>query len=240
MDSTNILNTKYINLIIIHFIAFSLMFQNNLEIIGFGLAISINVLTNSFLLFDIISSPKNGDAVILILVISIISIFISSVMILIFLVNLQTKYSSQQSPIYLSLDNRSLLDSYKKSYVINIILVFIISAIYFTLLRSDVPGKSSIYLPYYNFNIDPTNIMGHYSFLIFKILLSLASLGLSAYMIYSSYLLCQLNTRNLYIPPNNPSDSIPQFFPHKTNSTINNTSHNLFSNINLNYIIGYN
>lgn len=234
----DILDTKYINLFIIHIIAFSLMFQNNLELIGLALAITINVLTNSFLFWDIINSPKNGDAVILVLVVSILAIFISSVMILLLLTKLHSKYSSQQIPIQLTHENRILLDNYKISYVTNILLVFIISILYFTLYRNDVVVKGSLYTPFYNY--DFKDIM-NYPFLIFKIAITLLSLGLSGYMIYSSYLLCQINTNNLYIPPtDNSSYEKPQVFPHKTNNNLTNLTNNMFSNINLDYIIGYN
>lgn len=233
----DILNTKYINLFIIHIIAFSMMFQNNLELIGMALAIIINVLTNSFLFFDIINSPKNGDFVILVLVISILAIFISSVMIFILLMKLHSLYSSQQTPIQLTYDNRTLLDRYKNCYVINILLVFLISIFYFTLYRIDDIKKGSYYTPFYNYNFD--NIF-NYPILFFKIAITITSLVLSGYMLYASYKLCQINTNNLYISQNNTSDGIPQIFPHKKNNNLTDITNSMFSNINLDYIIGYN
>jgi hypothetical protein len=75
---------------------------------------------------------------------------------------------------------------------------------------------------------------------LFKILISITSLALSIYMLYSSYILSQTKTDKLYIPPNNPSDTMPQVFPHKTHTNITNLPLSMFSNINLDYIIGYN
>lgn len=239
MDSQNDKFIKYINLLIVHFISFILIFQNNLEILGLSLLTITNTITNSFLFFDIINSPKSGDAVVLLLVISIFAIAISSFMIFILLAKLHSKYSLQQAPVYLSYENRSLLDNFEKSFITNIILVFILSFLYFTLYRVG-EGEKTFYLPFYNYSINPNNIIGHYIFLLFKIIISLSSLLLSAYMLYSSYLLSKIDVNKLYIPPNNHESKIPDKFPHKNTQKIDNMFTNMFSNINLNYIIGYN
>lgn len=233
---------KYINFFIIHIIAFYLLFQDNLEIIGFGLAIAINVFTNSFLLLDIVSSPKKNDTVVFILIISIISIFISSLMILILLVNLHSKYSLNQVPIQLTNENRDLLDNYKKMYIMNILLVFLISIIYFTLYRIDGNSKfETFYLPFYNFNIGSQYFFADSIFLIIKLLISAACIILSAYMIYTSLILSRINTNNIYIPStiNTQDNRAPTIFPYKKNNNTSNIFKNMFSNINIDYLINF-
>lgn len=239
MDSQNDKFIKYINLIIVHIISVILIFQSNLEILGLLLLTIINTITNSFLFFDIINSPKSGDFVILILVISICAIGISSFMIFILLIQLHSKYSLKQAPVYLSYENRSLLNNYEMSFITNTILVFIISIFYFTLYRVG-EGEKTFYLPFFNYNISPSNMILETIFLIFKIIITISSLLLSTYMLYSSYLLSTIDVNKLYIPPNNRADTVPNKFPHKNTQKIDNMFTNMFSNINLNYIIGYN
>ena len=239
MDSQNNKFIKYINLSIVHIIFFILIFQSNLEILGLSLLTIINIITNSFLLFDIINSPKSGDVIIVFLVISICAMGVSSLMIFILLAKLHSKYSLQQSPVYLSYENRSLLDNFEISFVTNIILVFIISIFYFTIYRVG-EGENTFYLPFYNYKISPNNFIGETIFLILKIIITLTSTGLTGYMLYSSYLLSKINVNKLYIPPNNRTDTIPDKFPHKNTQKIDTMFSNMFSNINLNYIIGYN
>ena len=101
---------KYSNFLVIYIISFVLMYNSNLELLGLGLGIGINIVSQLFLLVDIISSPKSSDPVVLILLFSIIGMFISSVMFLMTLVNLHSKYSLKggvlDEKIYNELNNK--------------------------------------------------------------------------------------------------------------------------------------
>jgi hypothetical protein len=241
---------KYSNFLVIYIISFVLMYNSNLELLGLGLGIAINIVSQLFLLVDVISSPKSSDPVIFILLIGIIGMFISSVMFLMTLVNLHSKYSLKGSPIKLTKENREKFDVYKILFITNALAIGIIAFLYFAAYKVDIanPGKMSyllkynfeesgdFYVPFYNFTFNPEGYQfDELAMLLFKMALGAGVLGITGFMIYLTVELSKLKTDRLYIP-DKEDESIPKSFPHKSN--YNNFSlSGLFQNLNMNYIM---
>lgn len=237
---------KYIYFFIMYVIGFSLMFQTNLELLGLFITIGTNIINNGFLFLDINRSPKRIDSIAGILLIGIILCFISTVLILMTVVKLHSKFSLKNSKIRLSRDYRAEFDSYKQFLVSDIVLINILALLFFTIqkrgyFKNDgtyqyLPAKNGYeYFEFFGWNF--------YSFFdvisyIIKVCLTIAMLGISGYLIFLSNdirLLSGKNYDQLYIPDDDPGYSGTNY---KKRGFLSTLSH-WINNMNINYITGY-
>lgn len=236
--NTNIKFIKYINFFIIYIISVFMIYTNNLELLGMGLFIGINIVTHIFLLLDITSSPNSFDAVIPILIFPIISMFISNIMILITLTTLHQLYTKNGSSINMNKENKDNFDIYKKLLIINNILVAVMCFIYFNLTekKNIVSVFSNVqFIPFYNSNYEKfyDNLTINLFEYPVKVIMTIAMISISVYMIVLSYRLSKLNSQQLYSPPNtNNTKTVPY-------NRANNFIGGLFSNLNLNYMMNF-
>ena len=246
---------KYLNFFMIYCIAFYLMYNHNLELIGFFMAIAINTIAHLFLFIDIISSPKSNDPVVFVFFIGIVGMFIANIMLLITLAKLHTVYSGKGVPIRFTRDARNKLGKYKKLFIVNVLTIFIMAFLYFTaytidlstandsvyyLLKNNFQKTGDYYVPFFNFTFDPkslSNKMIELFMLLFKIVLGLGVLGVTGLMVYYSYELSKLKTSRdqLYIPDER-DETVPKTIPHKGSYSSFSLS-NMFQNLNINYLL---
>ena len=218
---------KYINFAVIHMISFYMMYNTNLELLGIGLAIAINIITHVFLTIDIINSPKRNDIVIIIILCGILANFISSIFVLTTLNRLHLKYKAKDSKIELSKENRKILDLYKFLFIINILFITVLSILFFTIYKND-----DGFLPFFNVTFDKSGyIINEFLWLVFKILLSFSMLAVSGYTIYNSYKFFQLRNVNVFSVSNK----------NETKPIINKNGFftNMFENLNINFLSNY-
>jgi hypothetical protein len=227
------------------------MYNKNLELLGIGLSVTISIITNLFLILDVNGSPKSDDPVVAVIIIGIISLFISTVMFLILIVKLHHKFSLQGSPIIFTKDTRTNVEAFKTLFITNNVLIWLISFLFFSLYKIIMSktyesnswefklqnyfkkmylNKDEIYVPFYNTKFT-SNI--EQLFLIFKIILTCSILGISGYMIYLSSELSKISANRVYIP-DHEEEEIPKTVPKKQ---FMNGAFNIFQNLNLNYIL---
>jgi hypothetical protein len=232
------------------------MYNHNLELIGFFIAIAINIIANLFLFIDIISSPRSGDPVVFVFFIGMVGMFIANVILLIILANLHSVYSGKGVPIHFTKDARNKIGTYKKLFIVNVLTIFSLAFLYFTAYKIDLskPEESVYYLiknnfdktgdyyvPFFNFTFDPKGTMFEKMIeifmLLFKIVLSGGVLGVTGLMVYYSYELSKLRTSRdqLYIPDER-DETVPKTIPHKGNYSSFSLS-NMFQNLNINYLL---
>ena len=234
--NSNIKFIKYINFFVIYIISCYMMYQDILELLGIGLFIGINIVTHIFLFIDILSSPKNFDGVVIILLFPIICMFISNIMILITLNTLHQVYTKNGSRIQMNKENKQHFDMYKNLLVINNILIAVMSFIYFNLAAYKIPGNSQVqYTPFYNSNYN--EFYTHLTINLFeypvKVIMTIIMLFISIRMLHLAYNFSILNSQQLYSPPN---EDKPKTLPY---NRTNNFMGALFSNLNLNYMMNF-
>jgi hypothetical protein len=235
---------KYINFYILFFISFYTMYRPNLELVGLFLCVGIYYIVYGLLNLDIITSPKNDDPVVIVLIVILRASFISFVFLISMFVNLHNTYASFGIPIQLTKENRQHLDTFKTLLVSNIVLTGIMAVLYFTAYKYDKPiiinDIEMKYAPFYN--LADKSFLG-YTSLIFRIFTTVALMYCTAYIIYISYFLSKLSTAKVIIPETNSDDPAhdykPPSFPFNNSFFTNNSISGLFQNLNLNYITNY-
>lgn len=237
---------KYINFYIIFFISFYVMYQPNLELIGLIICVGIYYIVYGLLNLDILTSPKNDDAVVILLIVLLRASFMSFVFIISMFVNLHELYNGFGLPIQLTKETREYLDTFKILMITNIVITGIMAFLYFTAYKyndTDAPIINDIqmkYAPFYNF--EDKTFLG-YTSLVFRLVLSLAFIYCTAYIIYISYMLSQLSTTKVVIPETSTPtvDTVykPPSFPFNNSFFTNNGISGMFQNLNLNYITNY-
>jgi len=226
---------KYIYFFIIHIIAFSLMYSENLELLGYGVAIVMSFITAGFLWMDIYLSPKKFDPVVFILLTGILGGVISLVMFANFLTKIHAKYNAKGSNIMLTKENRKRLDQFKSLYITDYSLIAVISMLFFLLYKYP---KTEIYAPF--FNIPEKIVSLDTVFFAIKVLMSVATLGVSGALIYTANELSKQNAKQLYIPVNQSPD-VPKKFPYKKpKSGMLGDISDFFRNLSFNYLMNYN
>lgn len=246
---------KYINFFMIYCIAFYLFFNHKLELIGIFMGIAINIISHLFLFIDIISSPKSNDPVVFVFFIGIIGMFFANVVLLITLARLHSVYSGKGVPIRFTKESRNKIGTYKKLFIINVLVIFIMAFFYFTaykidlsdppqkveyLLKNNFEKSGQYYVPFFNTTFEPTESRWirsiEFFMLLFKIILSGGVVGVTGLMVYYSYELSKLKTSRdqLYIAEH-PEDT-PHTIPHK-GSYSSFSLPNMFQNLNINYLL---
>jgi len=178
---------RYLIFFIIFLIGFFCMFIKNIELIGIGIVFAINIINSYFLGIDILNHPsvERGDITFMVIIyISLIFLFVSSILIMITLKDLHATYSKMGSKIKMSAENKKKYNQYKLIFMICIIFIGVLSLIYF-LQPSEYDFFRIIY--------------GNKYYIILSLLLALIKyglsasvLGLSAYLVYLSNDLAQL------------------------------------------------
>ena len=138
---------KYIFILTLFIICFVLMYSPTLEFFGLGLFFTINAMYSAMLGMDISSyvsnafnGIENGSRWVMMLVglliLALSMNFVSSILTMMTMGNLQSKFSEKGEPILLSPSNRKELSTIEGLFVASIVLITIISfRIYFTPLK---------------------------------------------------------------------------------------------------------
>jgi hypothetical protein len=225
---------KYVYFIIIHFIAFSLMYSQNLEMLGYGIGITMSFITAGFLWLDIYNSPKKNDPVIFVILLGILAGIISLFMFAKFLTNIHAKYNAKGSKIMLTKENRKRLDTFKSLYITDYVLIGTISLMFFLAYKN----TDGTYMPFFKI---PENVFSSDSvFFVLKSLLSVSTLSVSGYMIYVANELSKQNSKQLYIPEKDSPDTIKKFPYKKPKGLGLGGISDFFRNVNLDYLVNYN
>lgn len=215
-------------------IAFSMMYNINLEMLGYGVGIVLSFITGIFLWTDIYYSPKFNDSVLFVILPCILAGFISLLIFATFLTQTNSKYNEKGSKILLTKETRRNLDVFRSLYVLGYMLIGVISLMFFLLYRDPVSGV------YSSFFEMPSSLlsMGSVIYAI-KALLSLATLGTFGSLIYFANMLKKQNTKQLYIPEKD--DTTQYSYKYKrSNIGIIDDIRLFFRNVNLDYVMNYN
>lgn len=196
--------------------------KNNLEMIGVGMTIAVNILMNVFLFTDILNSPKKYDIVLYVLIFSMAGLFISEVFTLMTLTNLHQKYKLKGSPIQFTQENREKFNIFKTLFITLIVLITVIAGLFFTLPKIGTDD----YQQFFYFDGSFNQILSA-----FKVLLSLAALGITGYLIYHTYKFSKLRKSQLTDVEREKDDYDYKAMIGKTPW--------FFDNINLNYLANY-
>jgi len=222
------------------------MYLPDLELVGFILCLIFYYIIYGFLNLDIITSPKNDDPVVIILVLILRASFMSFVFIISMFVTLHNTYGKYGLPIQFTKENRQDVNLFKNLLVSNIVLTGIMAFLYFTAYKynketiyvNDIEVK---YAPFFDFS---NKTASGYIFLFFKLIITLSLLASTGYIIYQSYKLSQLSSVKIVTPPTStPQDAgvsyTPPSFPFNNTFFTNNGISNMFQNLNLNYMTNY-
>ena len=228
---------KYIYSTIMYLISFSLMASDVTELIGLSLGIVVNLITNVFLFIDINNSPKSMDSVVLVLLMCIITLTISTMFVIKMLSQLHTKYAPTGAAVNYTREGRNYLDKFKTLFTWDVILISVTSLMFFMSYRYTNVNNKIVYTPYYNTKFDGDSVTVFRDFLVFlfKVLSSMAMLGISGYIVFVANHLSTLHASDLYIP-DEPEEV--RTVINRRNSYIN-AFMKPFSNLSLNYITNY-
>ena len=237
---------KYINFYILFFVSFYIMYQPNLELIGLILCLMFYYIIYGLLNLDIITSPKNNDPVLILLVLILSSSFLSFAFLISMFVTLHNTYGKYGLPIQFTKESREDVNIFKYLLVSNIVLTGIMVFLYFTAYKYDkgtvfINDIEIIYAPFFDFS---NKTASGYIFLFFKLIITISLLGSTGYIIYQSYKLSQLSSVKIVTPitEKNEDGSVtykPPSFPFNNTFFTNNGISNMFQNLNLNYMTNY-
>ena len=255
---------KYFKLSLIFAITCVMMYIPNLEFMGTILGAAFNEFIITYIAMDYSESPKHMDIIIFVLELVLKFKILGEFLVFMIVIDLQRKYTNIGSPIQLSRDSRIKFDTYKRIFVVNTILLLVISFILFTSYPD--PKDNKKYLDFfYSFSVienfikfkvpidnnNPDIIMKtelevlrnfyrviNYGWYCVKIILVLSLLYTTALMNIVAEEIVSANTARLYIMDTTNSSS-ENSTPHKTGSFSGFMS-TMFSNINLNYLMNYN
>ena len=136
--------------------------------------------------------------------------------------NLHHKYKLKGSPIQFTQENREKFNIFKTLFITLIVLITVIAGLFFTLPKD----ASGVYQQFFYFNDIPDQILSS-----FKILISLAALGITGYLIYHTYMFSQLRKSQLTDVQREKDDIDYKSMIGKAPG--------FFDNINLNYLANY-
>ena len=222
---------KYINLITLQIVFGYLMYYGSLELLGLYLFFIFNTITNWCLIIDFGASEKSMDFVVGIMLLAIMMMFISCVMFFMTIVNLHSRYSQLDLTIQFSKENKQKYDMFKKSYIVETMLIYLTAFLFFITPRKPVgvgagagnmqgvilnvyapntpassppPLLKSGFYPY--FNTKPKSGFSSvftWSYTIFKFIISIATLPLAGYLIYLANDFIKLANTQLFIMQSN-------------------------------------
>lgn len=164
----------YISYFIVFVLTCVCLFNNNLELIGFGLLFVINLITSLNVANDILNYNLNNDIIMFILAIGLTFTFVSIFLMLITLGSLHIKYTKEGTPIILSKKNRTDLDNFKIIVITNICVLGVLCFLFF------ISNKSFFFI---NFN---SQYLLNFFILFIKIIFSIGTIGMSSYLVYLS------------------------------------------------------
>ena len=240
---------KPISMNFFFFVSFYLLYQPNLELIGFIICIVLFGFVHANLCIDIITSKKKEDPVVALLVTVIRISYLTSFLFLMTLYNLHIAYNKFGMPIQLTSENRIKFNTFKELFISLILIIAAMAILFFTMFKYDNVGENGIkgpfdindqrllYEPFFNFN--STGIFSRL-FLLFKIILSITMTFISVYLVYLAYILSRIPTNRLYIPETSDDDTkIPDSFPKNKFTDGLFSIGDIFQNLNLNFLSNY-
>jgi hypothetical protein len=221
---------KYIYLLAVFIIAIVLMFHKRLEILGWGIGLTISMVTYLFLFLDVSSSPKSQDVVVFVIYLTVLAQILSNIMFSMTLKNLHHAYSAHGHPIQMNERYKKKFQDYKILFVTQYFIICTIAFFFFTLYMSEAGNH-----PFFNIHMTQDNFFLIIPSLFFKVILCLATLGISGYMIFASYKFQKLKGKIRYVKPNTLTYDPKSF----TSGSPADSPFTIFSNLNLNYLMNY-
>jgi hypothetical protein len=223
---------KYLYLMVTFIISCALLYNKRLEILGWGIGLTISSLTYIFLLLDTTNSPKSQDFVVYVLALSILAQLLSNVFFSMTLNHLHTKYSTHGTPVKISPKYKKHFETYKRLFIAEYFVIGLLAVLFFTLYKRPDDGE---YAPFFNITFyGLTEMAMVLPSLIFKILLCCAALGISGYMIFMSYTLQILKENIRYVDNRHEYDPTAYQLSGPKNPLLN-----VFNNLNMNYLMNY-
>ena len=254
---------KYFKLLIIVSFSFVMMYIENLEWIGILFGAAVNEVIITYVALDYSDSPKHHDMIVFLLELFLKFKILAEYLMFVLYVDLQRKYTDIGSPIQLSRESRHKVDDYKKLFIINTILLYVVTFVFCTSYRTEYGEKveEDTYLEFfYPFSVidndiktkfgepgnNPDTIIRIMIYKVFcyvwyfiKIILVLIYGYSTLIMSIAAEELVVVNTTRLYIAETNDGNQDPKSVPYKTGS-LSGFVNDVVSNINLNYLMNYN
>lgn len=225
---------------IIHLIAFSMMYNINLEMLGYAVGIIMSFVTAGFLWVDISHSPKGTDPVLFVILLGMLGGIISLIMFATFLTTTHSKYNKKGSKIILTKETRAKLDKYRNLYVLDYFAIAVLSLSFFLLKKigSDTPTGPTNYELFFKMPIRFFSMDG--VFFALKVALSLSVLILTGSLLYTANDLKKQNTKQVYIPEKGIEDERKTYPYRRLRGGFMEDIRSFFRNVNLDYVMNYN
>ncbi len=167
---------RYIIFFIVYVMAFSCLFNSNLELLGFGLLFSINLVTSFFISSDLLGmSSSKYDPGLMVLYSSMGLNVVAMLLVLLSLISLHNNAAVGGTSIQLSPKNRKNLTNFEIILTTNLMLMLSLCTLFFL-------GKPG--LPFFSVAFGQNTAIREFFFLIVKVVFSAGTLGLSGYLIY--------------------------------------------------------
>lgn len=220
---------KYFNYAVFQLFLFYGMFDFNLEIISTFISILVFTIMSGFLVVDVIKSPKNNDIVAMYIFIAIVLTFVANCLLFITLTKIHYKFSAKGSPILFTKNTRKDFDAYKILFVLEVILIGIVSIMFFML-----PKVNDKFVPFFNTNFSKDNFLSEFLFTFgIKPIVVIPMLVFACVLVFIGNKLSLVKANQLYIPDEPDPD------PTKKQKTAKSWFSNMFNGISLNYIMNY-
>ena len=177
---------RYLIMFMIYIMAFAGMMSSNLELVGIGLMFIANLITSFFIFIDVLDISdvaKKFDPFVGVLIAGLAMNLVSSILIVITLRKLHQRAVKRGVPIKLSYGSRSKLDKFKKVFFLNVLSILTMTMLFFL----GKPGVS-----FYNYAFNQGTAVRELFFFIVKLLLTVGTLGMSAYLVYISNFMTSL------------------------------------------------
>lgn len=167
---------RYLIFFIVYIIAFSCLFNLNLELLGFGLLFSINLVTSFFISADLMGmSGSKYDVGLLVLYSSLGLNIVAMFLVLLTLIRLHKQFVNNGKSIQLSPQNREILTNFEIILTTNLMLMLSLCTLFFL-------GKPGV--PFFSVAFGQNTAIREFFFLIVKVVFSAGTMGLSGYLIY--------------------------------------------------------
>lgn len=167
---------KHIVLSVIFIILFVLLFQPSMELIGLGALYGIQIINTLYLFNDFFYTNIKGDDISMFLIIlSLIISYVAFTIIIYGIVKLNIKYTIKPRDIQMNDLMRKSLTSFEILYIINYVVLIIISILYFLSLPIKIPTIKNGGLTFIELIINMV-----------KIIFSIGSIVLSGIMLYDA------------------------------------------------------
>ena len=207
---------KYIFYSIIYIILFVILFNQNLEIIGFVVSFFVNTVLSILMAFDLnnyfvasLARSNNSNISIqntefinqvylIIIYIGLLFNIIASLFMFLTITSIQSSFATVSMPVEFTPKNRNNIETYKKLFALNILFIFaiIFSTIIINIGNYTSKNDSTIFKKLYDI-LKP--LLNNFTFI--TPLFGAATLAISGYLVYITNDLTSMKINNLPPPP---------------------------------------